>query len=65
MRIVGKLIKGTTLLKEDSYAIEDTEGSYQEARKMSRRNMQPAENRGSIMVFKKHPGICKIQKNIL
>ncbi len=30
MRIVGKLIKGTTLLKEDSYAIEDTEASYQE-----------------------------------
>mgnify|MGYP001154608194 CR=1 FL=1 len=30
MLIVGKLIKGTTLLKEDTYAIEDLEGSYQD-----------------------------------
>lgn len=29
MRIVGKLIKGTMLLKEEAYEIDDLEGSYQ------------------------------------
>lgn len=30
MRTVGKLIKGTTVLSEQVYEIDDNEGSYQE-----------------------------------
>lgn len=30
MRTVGKLIKGTTILSEQVYEIDDNEGSYQD-----------------------------------
>ena len=64
MRIVGKLIKGTTLLKEDSYAIEDTEGSYQERLEKCLVEICSQLKIEVHYGFQKHPGI-QIQKNIL
>ena len=65
MRTVGKLIKGTTVLSEQVYEIDDNEGSYQERLEKSLVGVCSLLQIEVPLWLSKNTRICKIQENFL